>query len=90
MKTRTSFTAEEIKAFKPAEKVGLVASVSPEGLPHISLITSIMASSPTQLTLGEFCKGMSKQYIQRNPNIAFLIMTSAMMTIGARKTLTSI
>jgi hypothetical protein len=75
LKSKTSFTAEEIKAFEPAEKIGLVASVSPQGLPHISLITSIMAASPTKLTLGEFCKGISKQHIQQNPNVAFLIMT---------------
>lgn len=64
-----------MKAFEPAEKVGLIASISPEGLPHISLITSVMGANPTQLTLGEFCKGLSKQYIQQNPNVAFLIMT---------------
>jgi hypothetical protein len=62
-------------AFEPAEKIGLVACVNPDGLPHISLITSIMASKPDQLILGQFCKGLSKQYIQQNPQIAFLIMT---------------
>jgi hypothetical protein len=75
MKIRTLFTAEEIEAFRPAEKIGLIASISPQGLPHVSLITSTMAASPVQLTMGEFCKGMSKQYIQQNPNVAFLIMT---------------
>jgi len=64
-----------MKAFEPAEKIGIVASISPEGLPHISLITSIMAPKPTQVTLGQFCKGLSKQYIQENPNVTFLIMT---------------
>ena len=72
---KTSFTEQEMKAFEPAEKIGLVACVNPEGLPHISLITSIMAPKPDQLTLGQFCKGLSKQYIQESPNIAFLIMT---------------
>ena len=72
---KTSFTEQEMKSFEPAEKIGLVACVNPEGLPHISLITSIMAPKPGQLTLGQFCKGLSKQYIQENPNIAFLIMT---------------
>ncbi len=72
---RTYFTEQEIKAFEPAEKIGLVASVNPEGLPHISLITSIMAPEPSRLTLGQFCKGLSKQYIQLNPNVSFLIMT---------------
>lgn len=75
MKTKTAFSSQEMKAFEPAEKIGLVASVDPEGLPHITLITSIMASRPDQLTLGQFCKGLSKEYIRQNPRIAFLIMT---------------
>jgi hypothetical protein len=69
------FSEQEMKAFEPAEKIGLVACINPEGLPHISLITSIMAPKPDQLTLGQFCKGLSKQYIQKNRNISFLIMT---------------
>jgi hypothetical protein len=75
MGSRNTFTRQEMKAFEPAEKIGLVASINPEGLPHISLITSMMASKPDQLTLGQFCKGLSKQYIRQNPHIAFLIMT---------------
>ncbi len=75
MNKRNSFNEEEMKSFEPAEKIGLVASVNPQGLPHVSLITSIMAAGPNQLTLGEFCQGLSKQHIQKNPNIAFLIMT---------------
>jgi len=72
---RTYFTEQEMKAFEPAEKIGLVASVNPQGEPHVSLITSIMAPEPSRLTLGQFCKGLSKQYIQLNPNVSFLIMT---------------
>ena len=75
MKTKTSFSEQEMKAFEPAEKIGIVASIDPEGRPHISLITSIMAPKPNQITLGQFCQGLSKQYIQENPHIAFLIMT---------------
>lgn len=72
---KTFFSEQEMKTFEPAEKIGLVACINSEGLPHISLITSIMASSPDQLILGQFCKGLSKQYIQKNRNISFLIMT---------------
>lgn len=72
---RTAFTPEEQKAFAPAEKIGIVACSDPEGRPHVTLITSIMAPRPGQLTLGEFCRGLSKAYIQQNPRIAFLIMT---------------
>lgn len=75
MKLKKLFTEQEMQAFEPAEKIGIVASINPEGLPHISLITSIMAAKPNQVTLGQFCKGLSKQNIQENPNVAFLIMT---------------
>ncbi len=69
------FDEEAIKAFFPAEKIGLVASINPQGLPHISLITSIRANGPGQVTLGEFCKGESKANIQKNPKTAFLVLT---------------
>jgi hypothetical protein len=75
MKTKTSFNEQEMKTFEPAEKIGIVASINPQGLPHVSLITSIMAPKPDQITLGQFCLGLSKQHIQQNPHIAFLIMT---------------
>ncbi len=66
---------QTIEAFSPNEKIGLVASVNPDGLPHITLITSLRAAGPQQITLGEFCKGLSKLYIQKNPHIAFLVLT---------------
>jgi len=69
------FDNQTIKAFAPAEKIGLVASVNPEGLPHITLITSIGAAGPKQVILGEFCKGSSKSQIQKNPKIGFLVMS---------------
>jgi len=70
-----AFDRASMDAFMPAEKIGLVASVDPGGLPHITLITSIRSSGPSTLTLGEFCKGASKSNIQKNPKTAFLIMT---------------
>ena len=75
MDLKHSFNEEDIRAFEPAEKIGIVACVNPQGLPHITLITSIRANGPGQLTLGEFCKGLSKQYIQKNPKIGFLVLT---------------
>ncbi len=75
MKRRTKFTRQEMRAFEPAEKIGIVASINPKGQPHLSLITSIMAPKPDQITLGQFCEGLSKQYIQQNHNVAFLIIT---------------
>ena len=75
MQIKSSFNEAEMEAFEPAEKIGIVASINPEGRPHVSLITSIMAPKPDQITLGQFCEGLSKQHIQKNHNIAFLILT---------------
>jgi hypothetical protein len=75
MTPNTRFTDHDITAFAPAEKIALLASVNPEGLPHITLITSMRAAGPSVLTLGEFCKGYGKTHIRQNPNTGFLIMT---------------
>jgi hypothetical protein len=75
MTMRKTFTQNEIKAFEPAEKIGLVACINPEGDIHVTLITSIMAAGPKQLTLGQFSTGLSKYYMQLNPNVGFLVMS---------------
>ena len=71
------FTQEEVEAFAPAEKIGLVACVNPQGDIHVTLITSIMASGPGRLTLGQFSTGLSKHYMQLNPEVGFLVMSLA-------------
>ena len=75
MNPRDTFTEEEFKAFAPAEKIGLVACINPEGDIHVTLITSLMAAGPRQLTLGQFSTGLSKYYMQLNPNVGFLVMS---------------
>ncbi len=75
MMTKTSFDDDEIRAIEPAEKIALVASVGPEGLPHITLLTTLSAIGPRRMIVGEFCTGLSKEYIRANPRVAFLIMT---------------
>jgi len=75
MSVKHQFSKDEIKAFEPAEKIGLVACVNPDGEIHLTLITSIMACRPDQLTLGQFCMGLSKWYMQMNPKLGFLVMS---------------
>ena len=72
---RDSFNTEEIAAFEPAEKVGLVATINPEGQIHLTMITSIMAIGQKKLTIGQFCMGRSKWFMQQNPNVSFMVMT---------------
>ena len=75
MSIKTKFSEEDRKAFAPSEKVGLVATVTPEGLPHMSLLTSIMASGPSTLTVGEFCKGESKASMEKTRKTGFAVLT---------------
>lgn len=71
---RTLLNENEIKAFAPSEKIGIVATIR-DGMPHISLLTSLMAQDETHLTIGEFCRGWSKENMEKNPAIGFALLT---------------
>jgi hypothetical protein len=71
----TTFSDEDIRALEPMMKIGLLATVNDEGLPHITLISSLRANTPTQVTWGQFTEGLSKGFVQRNPRVGFLVMT---------------
>jgi len=69
------FETADMKAFETEAKVGLLATVNPDGLPHITLITSMQAKGPTQLIWGQFSEGLSKVHVKQTPQTGFLIMT---------------
>lgn len=71
------FSPEDILSFQPAMKIGLLATVNPEGEPHISLISSLMAADQDHVIWGQFTEGISKQHILDNPLTGFLIMSLA-------------
>jgi hypothetical protein len=70
-----SFTQEEIKAFEPMMKIGLLATISPEGLPHITLLSTLKAVSENTLSWGQFTEGMSFEFVRENNKIGWLMMT---------------
>jgi hypothetical protein len=70
----TTFSPEDILSTQPAMKIGLLATVTPAGLPHVTLISSLMACASQQLAFGQFTEGLSKQHILNNPKTGFLIM----------------
>lgn len=72
---RTIMTASDISSFAPSEKIGIVATVSEGGEPHLSLLSTIMASGPSSLTIGEFSKGLSKGNMATRPKTGFLVMS---------------
>jgi hypothetical protein len=70
-----SFSESDIKSFEPEMKVGLLATINEEGLPHVTLLSSLCASTPTELVFGQFSEGLSKVNIRKNPKAGFLILT---------------
>jgi hypothetical protein len=71
----TAFSPEEIDAFSPTMKIGLVATINPDGLPHLTLLASLQANSPTQMIWGQFTEGQSKKHVRQDPKVGWLIMT---------------
>jgi hypothetical protein len=73
--THQTFTKEEIDIFAPVMKIGLLADITPEGLPHITMLSSLKAADEKTMTWGQFTEGISFQNVRENPNIGWLIMT---------------
>jgi len=69
------FSDDEIKTMSAPMKIGILATVNPEGLPHLSLISSIQPCGPRRMVWGQFTEGLCKQYIRQNPKAGFLIMS---------------
>jgi hypothetical protein len=85
-----AFSESDIKSFEPEMKVGLLATINEEGLPHITLLSSLRASSPTEMVFGQFSEGLSKVNVKRNPKVGFLILTLDKNTWRGKATFTHI
>ncbi len=72
---QTKFSDADIHAFEPELKIGLLATVNPAGQPHLTLLSTLKASGPNQVTFGQFTEGFSKQHVRQNPKTGWLIMT---------------
>jgi len=69
------FSPDATSALARDAKLGVLATASPEGQPHISLITSMQAKDETTLMWGQFCQGKSKQHVLENPRVGFCVLT---------------
>ncbi len=72
--TVRSFSDEDLQATRPALKIGLLATVTPEGLPHVTMLSTLMACGAKQLSFGQFTEGHSKHNLRTNPRAGFMIM----------------
>jgi len=75
MKIKTKFNASDIEKTAPLEKIGIIATQNLEGQPHITFINSLMALNDTTMTLGQFIRGNSKYFMQKNPKVSFFILS---------------
>jgi len=75
MARRDCMTEEELASLSPTEKMAIVSVADPEGRPHQTLLSSLMASGPRELVIGEFTRGLSKEYMAQRPRVGFVAMT---------------
>jgi hypothetical protein len=73
--TLTTFSEQDLRETRPELKIGLLATLTPHGLPHVTMLSSLMACEERQLCFGQFTEGISKQNILSNPKVGFLIMS---------------
>jgi len=71
----TQFSAEDIQSLSASMKIGILGTVTPEGLPHLTMISTLKASGPAQMAFGQFIEGRSKEYLRQNPRAGWLIMS---------------
>jgi hypothetical protein len=71
------FSPQDVQDLLPAMKVGIMGTVTSEGLPHLTLITTMMASDDKTVVWGQFMEGLSKENVKRNPKTGFMIMSLA-------------
>jgi len=71
----TRFSQEDIRSLEPAMKIGILGTVNADGLPHLTLISTLKASSEGQLVFGQFMEGQSKAHLHQNPKAGWLVMT---------------
>jgi hypothetical protein len=71
----STFSSDDIRDTHPELKIGLLATVNAQGLPHLTMLSSLMACAPQQLCFGQFTEGVSKKHVMDNPKTGFLIMS---------------
>ena len=69
-----TFTAQDMQDLDVELKVGILGTVNDDGLPHLTMLSSLRPYAETGLVWGQFTEGLSKRFVQKNPKTGFLIM----------------
>ncbi|MCL2300689.1 MAG: hypothetical protein FWC27_11165, partial [Firmicutes bacterium] len=59
-------------------KMALLGTTDDEGYPHITFLSSIQGLGEDKITFGQFSTGLSKEFLPRRPDCAFLAITADM------------
>lgn len=70
-----AMTQDMINTFESTYKMAMIATIGNDGHPHLTLLSSMQAISPTQLVIGQFTEGLSKENFLHQPVIGFLVMS---------------
>lgn len=70
-----TFTTQDIQDLDVELKVGILGTVNENGLPHLTMISSLRPYAETGLVWGQFTEGLSKKFVRQNPKTGFLIMS---------------
>ena len=65
------FTEQDIRDLDVELKVGLLATVTPQGEPHLTMLSSIRPYAPDKLVWGQFTEGLSKATFWKIPIVGF-------------------
>ncbi|MBU1145184.1 MAG: hypothetical protein KJ971_04945 [Firmicutes bacterium] len=71
-----ALTEQLNKEFEKTIKIGLVSTIDENNSPHITVLSSIMGKGTSQMILGKFIEGYSKEFFQKRPKSSFLIMNT--------------
>lgn len=69
------FSPEDIKKLDVELKIGILGTITPQGLPHLTMISTLQPCAPEIVVWGQFTEGNSKKHVLQNPKTGFLLMT---------------
>lgn len=68
------FTPDDLQRLAPDPRIGVLATADADGLPHVTLVTTLAANGPDALVFGQFCEGRGKDNLRHEPRVGFVLM----------------
>ena len=65
-------------------KVALLGTIDDEGCPHLTFLSSLQSLGEDKITFGQFCVGLSKEFLLQRPACAFLALSADMRWLRGR------